>query len=331
VDVRLSLPRLLDAVEREGDPSRPSLPNDPRALRLEMEKFMRRAAQAIQQSGAASPEEAEAVLERLASTPPDASPATPASPEEDAQRLAYDALVARGRYQLQLARRALARWPDCADGWLVLGNRAKTPAEAIDCYEQAVAAGERAHGPEPFERDAGHLWSTVDARPYLRAKLALADALDAADRADDAIGHYRDIVRLDRDDHLGARFPLLQILLRRSKDDEAQALIEQFAEDEGAEWLYSGALVAYRREAADAADRLRRALADALDAAERADDAIGHYRDIVRLDRDDHLGARVPLLQILLRRSQADEAPALIEQFAEDEGAVWLYGGAREA
>jgi hypothetical protein len=222
---------------------------------------MRRAAQAIQQSGAATPEEAEAVIERLASTPPDASPAAPASPEEDAQRLAYDALVARGRYQLQLARRALARWPDCADAWLVLGNRAKTPAEAIDRYQQAVAAGERAHRPEPFERDAGHLWSTVDARPYLRAKLALADAFDAADRADDAIGHYRDIVRLDRDDHLGARFPLLQILLRRSKDDEAQALIEQFAEDEGAEWLYGGALVAYRREAADAADRLRRALA----------------------------------------------------------------------
>jgi hypothetical protein len=54
---------------------------------------------------------------------------------------------------------------------------------------------------------------------------------------------------------------LLRLLLRRARDDEAQALIDEFAWDEFAEWLYAGALVAYRRGAADANDRLRRALA----------------------------------------------------------------------
>ncbi len=261
VDVRLSLPRLLEAAAAEDDPSRRFAPNDIHAMRMHLEQFMRRAVRAIEESGAASAEEAEKVVERLANDALASGSDTSSTLEDDAQRLADRACLTSGRYQRQLAHRALALWPDCADAWLVLGNRAKTPADAIRCYQEAVAAAERAVGPKPFTENAGEFWRSVAARPYLRARTSLAEALDAHGRADDAAAHYREMLRLDRDDRLGVRYPLLRLLLRGGSNDEARALIEEFAWDEFAGWLYAGALVAFRRQAEDADDRLRRALA----------------------------------------------------------------------
>jgi tetratricopeptide (TPR) repeat protein len=101
----------------------------------------------------------------------------------------------------------------------------------------------------------------VETRPYMRARYALADALDADGQVDEAIAHYRELIRLNPGDNQGARRPLLVLLVDESRDQEARALIDQFKDDESAEWLYADALVAFRLQAEDAIDRLRRALA----------------------------------------------------------------------
>ena len=67
---------------------------------------------------------------------------------------AWEAGTARER--IRLARQALALSELCADAHVLLAeNAARTIVEARDHYRRGVAAGEKALGPEAFERDAG--------------------------------------------------------------------------------------------------------------------------------------------------------------------------------
>jgi hypothetical protein len=104
-------------------------------------------------------------------------PSTATSPLDRAQDLIYDAYEARGRRQLQLIRRALALSPDCADAYVLLAARTSTPSEARPFYEQAVAAGERALGPDAFKDPDRAFWGDVSTRPYMRARAGLAECL----------------------------------------------------------------------------------------------------------------------------------------------------------
>jgi hypothetical protein len=62
--------------------------------------------------------------------------------------------------RIQLAKDALAISPDCADAYNLLAEHAPSRKETRRLYEQGVAAGERALGPEAFQRDVGHFWKT---------------------------------------------------------------------------------------------------------------------------------------------------------------------------
>jgi len=138
---------------------------------------------------------------------------------------------------------------------------ARTPQESLGFYEQAVAAGERALGPAAFAEDAGDFWGLRETRPYLRARLGLANCLVALDRREEAVGHAQDLLRLNAGDNQGVRDLLLGQLLALGRDDAAEELLKQSADDWSAAWLYGRALVKFRR----LGDGVfaRRALADA--------------------------------------------------------------------
>ncbi|WP_243663406.1 hypothetical protein [Rhodothermus marinus] len=53
--------------------------------------------------------------------------------------------------------------------WVVLAEEADELAEALRCYREGVAAGERVLGPAPLAQECGQLWQIPEARPYLRA------------------------------------------------------------------------------------------------------------------------------------------------------------------
>jgi tetratricopeptide (TPR) repeat protein len=80
--------------------------------------------------------------------------------------------------------------------------------------------------------------------------------------SDEAIGHYRELLRLNPTDNQGVRYGLLKVLFASELDQEAMALLEQFPDDPTAMWLYGRALSAFRRHegSLDARARLRRAL-----------------------------------------------------------------------
>jgi tetratricopeptide (TPR) repeat protein len=266
VNVRLALPRLLDSV----DDARPAGsaqrgPVSPLAVRLEMEQAMRKVGDALSASGATNETEARRIVESTMKAPPDVRAARdpkapPPSALEQAEALAYQAMSAPGRLRTHLARRALAISRDCADAWAVLAGHARDRAAVMPLLREAVAAGERALGPTAFTEQAGHFWGVVETRPYMRARFSLAEELELEEQFDEAITHYRELIRLNPGDNQGVRRPLARLLAELNRDTELRGVIDEFKEDESPEWLYTDALVAFRLAQPDANDRLARAL-----------------------------------------------------------------------
>ncbi|HEV2642619.1 MAG TPA: hypothetical protein VGT98_07930, partial [Candidatus Elarobacter sp.] len=59
---------------------------------------------------------------------------------------------------------------DCADAYVLLAEEtARTAGAARKLYEQGVAAGERALGPNYFRNEVGSFWGLLETRPYMRA------------------------------------------------------------------------------------------------------------------------------------------------------------------
>jgi tetratricopeptide (TPR) repeat protein len=118
-----------------------------------------------------------------------------------------------------------------------------------------VSAGERALGPRVFEEEAGHFWDLVETRPYMRARFGLAQVLERLGRREEAMDHYRELLRLNANDNQGVRDLLLPVLLIAGRDDEAGALLDRYAEDAMAVCRYGRALVTFRREGDSSAAR----------------------------------------------------------------------------
>lgn len=202
-----------------------------------------------------------AIGEHLLGRRLDDLPSTASTPLERAQDLMYEAFEARGRRQIQLARQALSRSPDCADAYVLLAERAWDPADARRLYAEGVAAGERALGHDFFADAAGHVWGHVNARPYMRARLGVARATEASGDVDGAVRQYQELLRLDTDDHQGVRYLQLSLLLREGRDEDASVLLAQFGDEPTAIWRYGGALLAWREgDRRKARSRLRAAI-----------------------------------------------------------------------
>jgi tetratricopeptide (TPR) repeat protein len=254
--VTLAIPELLAPLDTT--PPRRTGPLDRRAmehLSTEIERFM-------QGSLFESLEEANAALRERFSGPIDDAPSTATTPLEKAQDLIYRAFEARGRRRIQLARKALELSADCADAYVVLAEQSRDPEAARTLYQQGVAAGERALGADVFAQEAGRFWGIVGTRPYMRARFGLAQSVAALGRHDDAIEHYRELIRLNPNDNQGVRYSLLAALLLAKRDEEARTLIEQFGDEPTAMWRYGRALTVFRREGDSRAARecLRAAL-----------------------------------------------------------------------
>lgn len=171
---------------------------------------------------------------------------------ERAQELAYDAMESMGRLRMKRARQALAFSPDCADAWVILAESASTAELALERYEQGVAAGVRAIGAERFEELTGEFWGHLETRPYMRARLGLAQTLRALGRDlgrdNAALAHYRDLLRLNPNDNQGVRYVLVAALLHLNRDEDAGALLDEYGDDMQALWPYARVLWRFRTE-----------------------------------------------------------------------------------
>ncbi len=169
------------------------------------------------------------------------------SPEALARELMNRAAATtEPRRRIALARQALATSPDCSEAYLLLAEHAGTRKEALGFLEQAVEAGARAIGPDPFREAVGHFWGLFETRPYMRARLELAEALWTSGRRVEAADHLAAMLRLNPGDNQGVRYILASWLLSLDRLDELEALLARFDED-SATWAYTRALASFRR------------------------------------------------------------------------------------
>ena len=69
----------------------------------------------------------------------------------EAQQIIYQAFESRDpRRRVELAKQALAIWPDCADAYVLLAEMTRDLGEATELNRKAVEAGERALGKKAF-------------------------------------------------------------------------------------------------------------------------------------------------------------------------------------
>jgi tetratricopeptide (TPR) repeat protein len=173
----------------------------------------------------------------------------PQTPLEKAQEIMYQAFEEPDpSRQVQFARRALEISPDCADAHVLLAEHAHSRKEALEEYEKAVAAGERALGPEAFQEGVGHFWGILETRPYMRARLGLAESLWTVGRREEAVGHLQEMLRLNPNDNQGVRYTLAAWLLLMDRHDDLGRLLEKFPDEGSAIWAYTRALLAFRRQ-----------------------------------------------------------------------------------
>lgn len=173
-------------------------------------------------------------------------------PIDQAQELMYQAWEAPSREgRVALARQALEISADCADAYVVLADEeAADVVEAIDLLRKGVAAGERALGKRAFKNDVGDFWGLLETRPYMRARAELARCLQEAGQREEALAHYRDLLRLNPDDNQGVRYVLATYLLDLGHDDELTELLGAYEGDWSAVWAYTAALVEFRQHGA---------------------------------------------------------------------------------
>jgi tetratricopeptide (TPR) repeat protein len=183
---------------------------------------------------------------------------------DDAQDLMYRAWDTSGRKaRIALARRALEISPLCADADVLLAEEsAGSLQEVAELYAKGVEAGERALGRRRFKEYAGHFWGFLETRPYMRARFGLAQALWEGGERDQAIGHYREMLRLNPNDNQGIREVLAACLLIIGDDTALADLLQQYNEDGGTTWLYTRTLLAFKAggDGAEARARLAEAL-----------------------------------------------------------------------
>lgn len=250
--VVLSLPDLVD----------PRPAPEPRDLAVEprlLERSLRDLHRHLEDQGFESVEEVRAFLGTVDSLDQVPHP-DPATPEERAQELVDEALGSRDRRRALLARRALEVWPDCVEAYVLLAEVREDPEAALDLYRQGVAAGRRALGPV-IEENAGHLWTVLAARPYLRALSGLALTLLALGRLEESAQTAGEMLRLDPIDALRMQHVLISISLRRGRPVEAWELLDRYGD--GAWACYTRALLTFSEQgdSEEARSWLRRGIA----------------------------------------------------------------------
>lgn len=191
----------------------------------------------------------------------DSLPSDDEAPEDLrlAVELTTEAFDATGRRQIHLARRAVELWPECFEAWYLLARRALDRETARDLYAKAVAAGEQLMpGIEQREEPLDEAeWQF--AAPYFWARSGLAKTLWELGAREEALDHFRWLVTVEPDDR-GHAWNLAHALLALGRDEDAEAILEQYS-DGASDWLYARALLTFRREGNSSSTRHRMAFA----------------------------------------------------------------------
>lgn len=150
--------------------------------------------------------------------------------KKDAQELADRALGSRKKADaLELARRALELDGECTDAQVVFAREeASSPKDMASRLKIIVDRAEAKLGAPFLHEHRGQLWNIPEARPYLRARMALAAAYEKSGKPTLAILHLEALLAIDAQDHQGARYRLVCCLLAANDMKALAALLKRW-------------------------------------------------------------------------------------------------------
>lgn len=201
--------------------------------RLTMEKMLRDIEKAMAGKNFASPDEANAYLQRLLNDPVRLGDARGRpSKKEQAQDLLYEAWeTPNEKKRIRLALQALKLYPDSPDAYNILAESARTPQEARDYYLQGMKAGERDLGTAYLKENKGHFWGLVETRPFMRAKKGYAETCELLGDLPEAVKNYEEMLELNPNDNQGIRYMLLGAYCELNDFDKADQLLKTYPEN----------------------------------------------------------------------------------------------------
>ncbi|HVG93803.1 MAG TPA: hypothetical protein VND21_05115, partial [Planctomycetota bacterium] len=162
-----------------------------------------------------------------------------------AREFVDEAWKAEGGRREDLARQALARWPDCADAWRALASLSRDGGDRVARLRKGKAAGLRAIGRAP-DAPPAPVGDSEDARALLRTLADLADALRAAGDEEGALAEERRLLAEDPDDPIGRGVRHVARLLALGRDGDATALLAAREEDASPGWVWARVLACFR-------------------------------------------------------------------------------------
>ncbi len=237
------------------------------------------------------------------------------SPQEHAMQLCFASTEVSSRQELHMLNKALKLDPDCAEAYNMLARREADVDKASVVYRKAIEAGRRSLGEEPFNDPDYPFWLDVETRPLLRAMYGLAEALLAKGEDDEPVKLLREILRLNRNDNLGARHDLVSILMELKQYDEARQIIEKdYPSDFTPLWPMAMALIEFNKGNEDKAREHLLAV-----------HAINPYVLPTMIDPEDDLQNLDGYVQHG-SQSEADEVVDLIQNawFQDQKSMIWL-------
>lgn len=165
-------------------------------------------------------------------------------PVESAHQLALRALQIDDPDEARsLAEKALQHDPLSSDAQLVLARiQADDRAEYLRRMREIFDSASARLGSAFIEEHRGHLASHVEAQPYMRARLCLANALVYERCFAEAIAHMQDMLSLDPEDTIRIRNLLLGSLLAVRDIDAAAELFRRFPKDKSNTFLWGRVL-----------------------------------------------------------------------------------------
>ena len=162
--------------------------------------------------------------------------------KDEAQELIYAALESEGRERYRLAQKALALNPSHADGYTILAEQADSLQSAAKLFEKGMLAGREELGEEFFNENKGYFWGLIETRPFMRAAMNYAYALQGLGDLKTAISLYEELLELNLADNQGIRYMLFIAYCEDGQIRKASELLKRFPED-NAQGTYNQALI----------------------------------------------------------------------------------------
>ena len=228
----------------------------------DMDAFLKDLTRALEKSGADSmtEEDQKKLLDTLMAEGLPQTSFNDLTPEEQAKEYVYMALAeSREKKFRSSIGVALSIDPFCEFAYEALGDREEDSFFSIAYYKFAMDLGLDTYlrGPHEKQVPVGMFYGHFETRSTIRSMYKYADCLLAIDAIEKAIQIYKEIVRLNENDNMGARFMLFHLLVQQGQKQEFKTYRKQFPEDSSCDVNYAIALYTFKFFSDDTAEMER--------------------------------------------------------------------------